>query len=248
LILAVVLIVLGTSTFWFVRSHSSQNVKTRAIVATPNVQAIATARAVATADANLILSDPLSQNIHNWVVSTQGSKTYVFENGAYHITNNDSKQIAPAILQNEILQPPFVYSLTMQEIKGDDTSVNNAFGMIISFNQQTSYGKTVTTFYSFEVVNTKSGEYQFWKYDDSKGGSASPWQKNWHHTFGREFQQGHQANVFQVVVNGTKITFRVNGKVVGTVTGRSISGGDVGMLVNLKGTEVAFSDLELTRN
>jgi serine/threonine protein kinase len=248
LILAVVIILLGTSTFWFVRSHSSQNVKTRAIVATPNVQDLATAQAVATADANVILSDPLSQNIHNWVVSTQGSKTYVFENGAYHITNNDSKQVAPAILQNELLDPPFVYSLTMQEIKGDDTSVNNSFGMIISFNQQTSKGKTITTFYSFEVVNTKSGEYQFWKYDDSKGGSASPWQKIWHHTFGREFQQGHRANIFQVVVNGTKITFRVNGKVVGTVTERSISSGDIGMLVNLKGTEVAFSDLKLTHN
>lgn len=248
LILAVVLIVLGISTFWFVRSHSSQNVKTRASIATPNVQATATARALATADANVILSDPLSQNIHNWVVSTQGSKTYVFENGAYHITNNDSKQVAPAILQNELLHPPFVYSLTIQEIKGDDTSVNNSFGMIISFNQQTRNGKTVTTFYSFEVANTKSGEYQFWKYDDSKGGSASPWQKIWHQAFGREFRQAHQANIFQVVVNGNKITFRVNGKVVGTVTERSIGDGDVGMLVNLKGTEVAFSDLKLTYN
>ncbi len=248
LILAVVLIVLGTSTFWFVRSHSSQSVKTRAILVTPDVQATATAQALATANANVILSDPLSRNIHNWVVSTQGSKTYVFENGAYHITNNDSKQVAPAILQNELLHPPFVYTLTMQEIKGDDTSVNNSFGMIISFNQQTRNGKTVTTFYSFEVVNTKGGEYQFWKYDDSKGGSASPWQKIWHHALGREFQQGHRANIFQVAVNGNKITFRVNGKVVSTVTERSISSGDVGMLVNLKGTEVAFSDLKLTHN
>jgi hypothetical protein len=120
--------------------------------------------------------------------------------------------------------------------------------MIISFNQQTRHGKTVTTFYSFEVVNTNGSEYQFWKYDDSNGGSASPWQKIWHHAFGREFQPGHRANIFQVAVNGNKITFRVNGKVVSTVTERSISGGDVGMLVNLKGTEVAFSDLKLTHN
>jgi len=248
LILAVVLIVLATSTIWFLRSHSNQDVKSRAVVVTPDVKATATAQAVATADANVILSDPLSRNIHNWVVSTQGSKTYVFENGAYHITNNDSQQVAPAILQNELLHPPFVYTLTMQEIKGDDTSVNNSFGMIISFNQQTRHGKTVTTFYSFEVVNTNGSEYQFWKYDDSSGGSASPWQKIWHHAFGREFQAGHRANTFQEVVNGNKITFRVNGKDVGTITERSISIGDVGMLVNLKGTEVAFSDLKLTHN
>jgi len=133
----------------------------------------------------------------------------------------------------------------MQEIKGDDSSFNNSFGMILCFNQHSKNGKTITTFYSFEVVNTKNGEYQFWKYDDSNG---SPWQKIWHHVFENEFHLGHRTNTFQVVADSKKLTFIVNGKQVGTTQDGSISGGSVGMLVNLHGTEVAFTNLELTHN
>lgn len=251
LIAAAVLIVLGASAFWLLRGHSSQvtnqATKSHTLLVTPDLQATTTAQAIATADANIILSDPLNQNIHNWVVSTQGIQTYVFKNGAYHITDNNSNQVAPAILQSEFLSRPFVYTLTMQEIKGDDSSFNNSFGMILCFNQQSKNGKTVTTFYSFEIVNTKNGEYQLWKYDD-KGNNASPWQKIWHHVFENEFHQGHRTNTFQVVADSNKLTFIVNGKQVGTTKDGSISGGSVGMLVNLKGTEVAFSNLELTHN
>jgi len=248
LIAAAVLIVLGASAFWLLRVHSSQLTQSQAFLATPDLQATATARATATADANIILSDPLSQNIHNWVVSTQGLQTYFFENGAYHITDNNSDQIAPAILQSEFLSRPFVYTLTMQEIKGDDSSFNNSFGMILCFNQHSKNGKTSTTFYSFEIVNTKNGEYQFWKYDDSNSNNASSWQKIWHHVFENEFHQGHRANTFQVVADSKTLIFLINGIQVGTTKDGSISGGSVGMLVNLKGTEVAFTNLELTHN
>ena len=252
LVAAAVLIVLGASAFWLLRGHSSQVTnqvtKSQPPLVTPDLQATATAQAIATANANIILSDPLSQNIHNWVVSTQGLQTYIFKNGAYHISDNYSNQVAPAILQSEFLSRPFVYTLTMQEIKGDDSSFNNSFGMILCFNQQSKNGKTITTFYSFEVVNTKNGEYQFWKYEDSKGKNGSPWQKIWHHVFENEFHQGHRANTFQVVADSKKLTFIVNGKQVGTTQDGSISGGSVGMLVNLHGTEVAFTNLELTHN
>ncbi len=249
LIAAAVLIVLGASAFWLLQRHPSQVTSTRhTLVVTPNLQATVTAQAIATANANVILSDPLSQNIHNWVVSTQGPRTYAFENGAYHITNNNSHQVAPAILQSEFLNRPFVYTLTMQEIKGNNKSFNNSFGMIVCFNQHAKNGKTITTFYSFEVVNTKEGEYQFWKYDDSKGKNANPWKKIWHHVFDGEFHQGNRANTFRVVADSNKLTFIVNEKQVGAIKDASISGGDVGMLVNLKGTEVAFTNLELTHN
>ena len=249
LIAAAVLIVLGASAFWLLQRHPSQVTSShRTPVVTPNLQASVTAQAIATANANVILSDPLNQNIHNWVVSTQGPKTYAFEGGAYHITDNNSNQVAPAILQSEFLNRPFVYTLTMQEIKGNNTSSNNSYGMILCFNQHAKNGKTITTFYSFEVVNTKDGEYQFWKYDDSKGKSSAPWKKIWHHVFGNEFHLGHQANTFRVVTDSSTLTFIVNEKQVGVIKEASISGGSIGMLVNLKGTEVAFSNLELTHN
>jgi Domain of Unknown Function (DUF1080) len=181
---------------------------------------------------------------------------YVFTGGAYHITDNNPNEGAPAILRDETLQGPFAYSLTMEEIKGNDTSINNEFGLIIRANTQNKNGKIITTFYSFEILNTKNGEYQFWKYDNSTASKSGPWTKLWHHPFGKEFHQGqgpHSINTFKIVVNGKSFTLIVNGKQIANVQDNACSGslcssGEVGMLVNLKGTEVAFSDLRLTHS
>jgi hypothetical protein len=139
----------------------------------------------------------------------------------------------------------------MEEIKGDDTSINNAFGLILRATSQEKAGKTITTFYTFEVANNKGGEYQFWKYDDSQGSKVNPWKELWHHTFGREFHEGHGSNsinTFKIFAKGKNYTLIVNGKQVGTVQDGSFPSGAVGMLVNQKGTEVAFTNLLLTRN
>ncbi|HLX59010.1 MAG TPA: family 16 glycoside hydrolase, partial [Ktedonobacteraceae bacterium] len=200
-------------------------------------------------NADTILYDPLSQNIRDWPVSTGGSALYQFKDGAYHITNNDAAKVAPAILPGVALNGPFAYSLTMQEIRGNDTSINNQFGMIIRFNSQAKNGTPVVTFYSFEVLNNKGGDYQFWKYDNSQGAAVSPWKELAQHAFGTEFHQGqgpNSSNTFKILVNGKNFTLIVNGKQVWTVQDGSLTSGQVGMLVNLKGTEVAFSDLRLT--
>ncbi len=243
LLVVVVFALLGSGTFWFVYNHLGQTVKIPHMQGTTTVQTIAAT--------NTILADPLRQNMHNWTVGTQGSKTYVFENGAYHITDNDGQQAALAILSavpNELLTQPFAYTLTMQEIKGDETSMNNAFGMIMRFSQHNKHGKTITTFYSFEVVNAKGGEYQFWKYDDSRGMGGSPWIPLWHVAFGHEFHQGHEPNTCKIFVDGSTFTFVVNGKKVGTTENSTVTGSAVGMLVNLKGSEIAFSNLLLTQH
>jgi serine/threonine protein kinase len=248
----VALLVLGSGTFWLVRSRSNAVVKTgsgASVAGTPDVGATATARVTATVNANTILTDPLSQNIHNWPVTFSGSIIYQFKDGAYHIADNDNTKGAPAILPSVVLKGSFAYALTMEEIKGDDTSVNNEFGMILRANVQNKNGKEVTTFYTFEVLNKPGGEYQFWKYDNGQGSNANPWNELWHHGFGGEFHEGHgpkSINTFKVVANGKNFTLIVNGKQVGTVQDGSIGGGGVGMLVNLKGTEVAFSNLKLT--
>lgn len=262
-ILSAVLLILflvGSGIFWFAKTHNGQSQptgqnrlhnKNLAATQTPDALATATAQAQATAAVNIILSDPLDQNIHNWLVKATGTTLYQFENGAYHITNNDPAQGAPAILPDELLTGAFGYALTMEEIKGQDTSINNAFGMILRASSQQKNGKTITTFYSFEVANMPGGEYQFWKYDNSQGPKANPWRKIWHHAFGREFHEGHgpkSINTFKIFANGKSFTLIINGKTIGTVQDSSFASGAVGMLVNQKGTEVAFSNLVLTRN
>src|SRR5579884_2429712 len=254
--LLVLLVAFASVAIWLTHQPSQQatnsrNNHTMSIKAagTPNVHATVTANALATVNANTILFDPLSQNIHNWPVSNTGPVIYAFKDGAYHITNNDSARVAPAVLPGEILKQPFAYTLTMEEIRGDDTNINNEFGMIVRFTSQMRGGKLVTTFYTFEVLNRAGGEYQFWKYDDSQQGS--PWTELNHRLFGHEYHQGqgpNSINTFKIVANGSNFTLIVNGSQVWTVSDRSFSSGDIGMLVNLKGTEVAFSNLRLTYN
>ena len=221
------------------------------IVVSPNIKATMAAQAAATAEANIILSDPLATNIHNWPVMASGSMLYAFKDNAYHITNNDYSRGAPAVLSGLILQSGFVYSLTMEEIKGDDTSVNNQFGMIFRATIQNKSGKTFTTFYTLEVLNKTGGEYQFWKYDDSRGVGGNFWKKLAGHPFGNEFHVGQgpkSINTFKLIANGKNFTLIVNGKKAWTFQDGSFATGSIGMLVNLKGTEVAFSNLLLTHH
>jgi hypothetical protein len=246
-----VILLLGTGALWFAHQHSSSKTPAVTIVKTPDLKATIAAKATETAEANIILSDPLTTNIHNWPLTVSRSMLYAFKDNAYHITDNDNSRGAPAILSGLSLQGPFVYTLTMEEIKGDDTSVNNEFGMIFRATIQNKSGKTFTTFYTLEVLNTTGGEYQFWKYDDNPGSGTTLWNKLASHPFGNEFHEGQgpkSINTFKIIANGKNFKLVVNGKKAWTFQDGSFATGGVGMLVNLKGTEVAFSNLLLTHH
>ncbi len=237
------------------RTHSGQtssHSKSTSPVAatTPNIQATMVAQATATAQAHIIISDPLSTNIRNFPVSTTGTKIYEFKNGAYHMTNLGASGIA-VVLQEALPNGPIGYTLTMQEIKGDDTSTDNSYGMILRYTQKTKGNQTIDTFYSFEAFNYNGGQYRFYKYDNSKGPTVNPWTQVWTQAFGHEFHQGHgpgSINTIRVFANGNTFTFTINGKTVGKAKDSAFTNGTVGMLVNLKGTEVAFSHMLITNN
>ena len=255
LVSLVILLVGGTTGIWYLRSHSVQtsshpNSTSPGAVSTPNLQATMAAQATATAQSHIILSDPLSTNIRNFPVSTSGTKIYVFKDGAYHMTNLGDSGIA-VVLQQSLPNGKMGYTLTMEEIKGDDTSTDNSFGMILRYSQKTKGNQTINTFYSFEVFNYNGGQYRFYKYDNSKGPSVNPWTQVWSQVFGHEFRQGHgpgSINTIRVFTSGNTFTFTINGKTVGSAKDSSFTGGTVGMLVNLKGTEVAFSKMLITNN
>jgi len=259
IVLAVVMVILllgGTVGILYLRTHSRQSSSTATatvpagVATTPNAQATMAAKATAIALSHIILSDPLATNIHNFPISTSGTKVYVFKDGAYHVTNNGDSGIA-VVLEETLPGGPIGYALTMKEIQGDDNSINNSFGMILRYSHQTKGNQAINTFYSFEVVNSADGQYRFYKYDNSKGPSVNPWTEVWYQAFGHEFHQGHGSNAINTIkifANGSTFTFIVNGKTVGNAKDSSFSSGTVGMLVNLKGTEVAFSNMVLTNN
>src|SRR5260370_15115924 len=142
------------------------------VASTPNVEATVLAQATATAQSHIILSDPLSTNIRNFPVSTNGTKIYEFKDGAYHMTNLGVSGIA-VVLQESLPKGPIGYSLTMEEMKGDDTSTDNSFGMILRYSQKTNGNQTINTFYSFEVFNYNGGQYTVYKNDNRKGPSLN---------------------------------------------------------------------------
>lgn len=208
------------------------------------------ANATATAAANTIFSDPLSQNIHNLPTGSENGNNYAFVNNAYHITNQSSGGAA-VVVPEPFSQTTLAYQITMEEINGDDTSANNTFGVILRYNTQTSGKTTIETFYTFEVLNQNGASlYSFYKYDGSN--SKTPW-----HAIvssikaGKEFHEGHGSgavNTFRVLADGSSFTLYVNGQKVGTAKDSSFKTGSIGMLVNWKGTEVAFSNMLVTQH
>jgi serine/threonine protein kinase len=232
------------------KSARSTNNQSLQAVGTPNVKATALVQATAAAQANTILADPLDHNIHGWYESATDG--YVFQDGAYHIINHNADKSSATVLPSFSYNGPMAYTITLQELKGDDTSDVNSFGMILRYVQQTAGKSVVSKFYSFEVLNKPGGEYKFWKYDSSKGAGAAAWgDPLWHQPFGNEFHEGHgpqAVNTFKVVMDGSKFTLIVNGKTIKTLTDTTYANGSVGMIVNLNGTEVAFKNLLLTKN
>lgn len=247
LIAAALVLLFGSSMFWLAHVASDQAAKNALKPAsTPNVAATATLAAQATVNANTILVDGLNENMHNWPVSTGKNPVFVFKDGAYHIAPNDNTHSGIALLPDETFSSPLAYTVTIQEINGDDQSIFNKFGMVMRYNSVQKNGKMVTTFYSFDVINLKNGEYEFRKFDDSFGPNVNPYTMLWSHTFGPEYHTGHGKNTFEAIMNKDKFTFIVNGKQVGTTQDNALADGQIGLFVNLNGTEVAFSNLLLT--
>ncbi len=225
----------------------------RAKPSTPNKPA-GLSNITATAQTNILLSDPLQQNTHHWY--TDPPTAYAFKDGAYHITDDNDQNGRASILSTNSFSGTIGYQLTMEEITGVDANANNSFGMIFRFSQQDNKknknGDPIITFYSFEVVNMEGGAYYFWKYDNTNPGN--PWTliQDGKQPFGKEFHQGHgpqAVNTFKIFMHGSKFTVTVNGTTLSkTFEDASLTQGMVGMIVNLKGTEVAFSNLLVTKS
>lgn len=234
-VLAAVLLLLGAlfGTSQFVSSRRAQT------PAGPGATTPTTLPASATVVARILFSDPLTQNIHDFLVDSQ----HFFNNGAYHLADHENNGVAT--LADQTFSGPIVYTLTMEEITGDDASPTNAFGMI--FNYTARAGK-FESFYTFEIVNNgANSQYGFWEYDNNR---SYPWRLLKTIKAGKEFRRGHgptALNTLSVLDNDGHFTFSVNGVQVGQATDTSLQAGKVGMIVNLKGTEVAFTDMLVAR-
>ncbi|HEY0754704.1 MAG TPA: serine/threonine-protein kinase [Ktedonobacteraceae bacterium] len=242
LILIVLLLASVGGGYVLLRSHANGSASSSQHTSgTSNSSTTASVQASATAQANNILfSDQLTQNVHNFLVDDQ----HFFKDSAYHIVDKTDSGAGMVVQQK--FTNAMVYTITMEEITGDEISTANTFGVMLNYNVN---AKKLETFYSFEILNEgTSSQYGFYKYDQSK---SYPWMQLKSMKVGKEFHGGHGAkavNIVKIVENGSAFTFYVNNVQVGTTKDGSLQPGSVGLLVNLKGTEVAFSNMLITRH
>ena len=249
----VVLLVLFTSGIYMLtRPTATQTSTARRSVGVasannPNATATAGISATATAEeTNLILDDPLNENFHNWLQGDVHGRHYEFKNGAYHIRNDDNV-LALAALFNLPVPAKYSYSLSMQPVTGNQDSPFNYYGMMLRY----SVDKNQTpTFYFFSIINNKNqSKYQFRRYDGHKPMDQSPWAATlFEHPIGPELHKGNQPNIIKVIVDGNHFTFMINGKQIGDAHDDTYKEtGAIGMGVNQKGSEVAFTNFRLVR-
>ena len=240
-ILVIIALVAGTT---ILLHNAHQRPATGSSPRGSNVAATTIPTATETPAGTILFSDPLTQNMHNLLVDDQ----HFFKNGAYHIADQSASG-AGMVLQQKFTGPTLTYQITMQEVAGDDASVTNQFGIMLNYYVDTVNHQKVKLFYAFEILNHGAhSQYSLWKYN---GSLPYPWQLiGGFINAGNEFHSGHDANVVKVVEHEAgSFTLFVNNQQVGI--GRDTSPlqqpGSVGMLVSQKGTEVAFSNLLVTR-
>ncbi|HTI15025.1 MAG TPA: hypothetical protein VL461_10695 [Dictyobacter sp.] len=246
----VLLVIFSSSVYLLTRSSSSSSTTTVAdngntnnTTSSTNTGANATAQFNATATAmqnNLILEDPLTANIHGWKQAAQNGTDghFWFQNNTYNISPTN-QYMSYTVMWNETTPVNYTYALTMKEVKGDYNSPYNKFGLVFDYNV------TNNNFYMFRVTNSHSGgQYEFVRYTDQNSLSSAIWS----HKVGSEFHIGNASNTLSVSAQGSKYTFSVNGKQVGSASDSKLKPGEFGMMVAEKGSQVAFTDLKLYNN
>ncbi|GCF06602.1 hypothetical protein KDI_01660 [Dictyobacter arantiisoli] len=250
----VVLLILGSSIFLIVRSGGTSQVAntnqkhTTSNKVQINVQATTSANAQATATFtnSLIISDPLTTNVHGWLTGYNKPIHRDFKGNAYHV-RVDQAYFASSALYTAILPSKFTYSADIQEIAGDETTEFNFYGLQLNYSEK----KGQPNFYIYRIINQKgASQYQFVHFDGTK---AHPWSDAtiiWKKNTGKEFHPGTQKNNLMIQGDGTHFTFWANGAKLGTGQDKNFISGPIGLGVNgqEKGTEIAFSNLVLAGN
>ena len=166
---------------------------------------------------------------------------YFFKNGQYHIKNNQQQSFATALYDfGGYTFTNFHLTVTTSEIQGLRNG-GDFYGIVLrSTANQAQY-------YLFEITPSGGGQFDFWRFDEltkppdllAKGSVPSL------------LTGFNQNNVISIEVLGNKFTFFVNkqqlGKPIIDSSIRHLSSGAIGLSVEGKNTEVAFSHLYIDK-
>ncbi|HEV7235634.1 MAG TPA: family 16 glycoside hydrolase, partial [Ktedonobacteraceae bacterium] len=162
---------------------------------------------------------------------------FFFVNKQYHIQNKLANNVVLA-LNTKYTYANFHLSVTMAELQGTEDSADY-YGLAFRGTSDQSH------YYLFEVSSWGGGQYQCWRYDGnghwkSLLGGQTPVILNTH----------SKTNTVTVEARGNTFHFWINNVPISkTLTdsqsGASLSSGSIGFSVEEKGTEVAFSHLNI---
>ena len=183
----------------------------------------------ATIPAGSTLVDDLSNN-SDWPTGT--GHTFFFSGQQYYIQNKSAQFVALALYADHEYSD-FQLTVTMNEARGSRDGADY-YGIVFrSSDTQSSY-------YLFEVSAWGGGQYQFLRYNGqytALAGGPAP----------MLLTATGKSNTITIDARGHTFSFLINGKSVGNPipdpSHHSLSSGEVGLYVEEKGTEVAFSHL-----
>jgi serine/threonine protein kinase len=201
-----------------------------ASVVASRITNVASKKSAPAPTATRIISRDLLMNHDYW----PASNTYFYANDAYHIKNISKCCVALALYANHEFQN-FRLKVTMREIRGSHDTADY-YGVIFRASvDQSSY-------YVFEVDTTGSGQYVFWRYDNSQ------WKTIMAGFAPSLVTSKGASNTITVEGRNNVFTFFINGKPIGKSLTDSqkpaLSRGEIGLYVEEQ-AEVAFSNLSV---
>lgn len=167
------------------------------------------------------------------------SPTLFFDQQSYHITNKSPQDVPLISLYRGNTYNDFQLSVMMEELRGPEGDCY--YGVVFrSASDQSKY-------YIFEILTSsgeKYGKYVFWRYDGVKlnplaNGDAPAL-----------LTAKGKSNKLMVKAQGNHFSFTINDKALGTSFADSSKSalklGQIGLYVETRGSEVAFSQLYVT--
>lgn len=182
---------------------------------------------------------PITQNDYlankdAWPYGPTGS-AYFFKNGQYHIINRSRSNFSIALYNFGSSQfKNFRINVTTSEIQGVHDN-GDFYGIVLRSKAN------LQDYYLFEITASIGGQYEFWRIDGKLHLLTSG-------TIPSLLPNFNQNNVITMDVKNNTFTFFVNQKRLGTVKdtpNQSLSSGAIGLSVEGKNTEVAFSHLQI---
>lgn len=165
----------------------------------------------------------------------KGNDTFFFDsNGRYHIRNTSRQTLALAFYGTYVFTN-FRLTVTATQMVGTH---NDYYGIVLRAAADESH------YYLFEVSASEGGQYAFWRFDGQ-----------WHWLAGGGVPSFNvklgQRNILTVEARRNTFTLFISGKSLGKPVPDPFShpylSGEVGLCVDAKNSEVAFSNLQIDK-